>query len=347
MSNSAACPRNLPPRSPPAPLRISVVVLNWNGRHHLEICLPALAAQTRPADQVIVVDNHSTRDDSLAFLAAEHPWVRVVALPENRGFAGGNNAALPFTRGDAVVLLNNDTRPEPDFLEQLERCALAHPEAGIIAAHLTDWTGVCTDSAGDGCKTTGRGYGRHRGQPAASAPPSGPVFGACAGAALYRRELIEDVGFLDDEFFMNFEDTDLALRACLRGWQAWFCREAVVRHRISASQEAGSELNVYYGARNHLWVCAKNLSASLLWRNAPLIAAEIVAMFLAALRRRRGAAYLRGLGAGAAGWARMRRKRSRLGVGAHTTREFESQLTPRRLSLRALQRLWNTGSRHR
>lgn len=333
------------PSTPQGRLRMSVVVLNWNGLHHLEICLPALAAQTRPADEVIVVDNHSTRDDSLAFLAAEHPWVRVIALPENRGFAGGNNAALPVVSGDAVILLNNDTRPEPDFLEQLERCALAHPEAGIVAAHLTDWTGEFTDSAGDGCRTTGRGFGRHRGQPAASAPPSGPVFGACAGAALYRRELIDDVGFLDDEFFMNFEDTDLALRAQWRGWTAWFCREAVVRHRVSASQEVGSELNVFYGARNHLWVCAKNLPASLLWKNSAPIAAEIAAMFVAALRRRRGSAYLRGLAAGLAGWPRMRRKGRRLGVRRLTVREFDSRLIHPHVSWRTLTRLWRIGGR--
>lgn len=323
--------------------RVSVIVLNWNGRSHLETCLPALARQSRLPDEVIVVDNHSTCDDSVDYVRTVHPGVHCIALGENRGFSGGNNAGLAVASGDVVVLLNNDTRPEDDWLEQLLACAAAHPDAGIVAAHLVDWTGATTDSAGDGCRATGRGFGRHRRQPSHSAPPTGEVFGACAGAALYRREMIEEVGFLDEDFFLNFEDTDLSFRARLRGWKAWFCREAVVHHRISASQGTWTATNAYYGARNHLWVCAKNMPGAVLMRNLPLNLIEIFAMGLAAARHGVGLAYLRGFAAGVLGMRRMLHKRRVIMEQATVhPREIEAWLTPLNLSIGALRRLLRT-----
>ena len=255
-------------------MKASVIVLNWNGLRHLEDCLGALARQTVQDFETILVDNASS-DESVGFVRERFPWVRLVVLPENRGFSGGNLAGLAEATGDYIVLLNNDTKSEPDWFERLVLAAEAHPECGTVAAHLTDWNGRFTDSAGDGCRVTGRGYARHRGLPAEEAPPSGPCFGACAGAVLYRREFINDAGFLDADFFLNFEDTDLSVRAKVLGWRAWFCREAVVRHRVSASQGAQSAWNVYYGARNHLWVCAKNLPAWLLVKYAPVMLVEI------------------------------------------------------------------------
>ena len=325
----------------PVPMNFSIIILNWNGRRHLAPCFTALAAQTKQGFETIMVDNGS-KDDSVAYVQQQFPWVRVVVLGENRGFPGGNAAGLTVAQGDLIVLLNNDTRPEPDWLETLARCAAEHPEAGMIASHLTDWEGENTDSAGDGCRVTGRGFGRHRGRPAAGAPAAGLVFGVCGGAALYRRQLIADVGFLDEDFFLGFEDTDLAFRAQLRGWGAWFCRGAVVRHRMSATQVAGSEINVYYGARNQLWVCAKNLPGGMLLRYAPLIAVEIVGMFIAAVRRGRAWAYLKGLGAGLGGLPRMWRKRRQIQARRRVTSSaLASLLHYPEFSTRVLRRLLN------
>lgn len=309
-------------------MKVSVIVLNWNGRAHLAHCLPALAAQTFREFETIVVDNASTRDDSVAFVRTGFPWARVVALTENRGFSGGNLAGLEVAAGDYVVLLNNDTRPEPDWLERLVACADAQPSAGIVAAHLLSWDGTRTDSAGDGCRVTGRGFARHRGMSADSAPESGPCFGACAGAALYRRELIADVGFLDADFFLNFEDTDLAVRARLRGWQAWFCREARVRHRVSASQGAWSRWNTFYGARNHLWVCAKNLPGWLLVKYAPLTLAELAFLGWRAARHGRLCDYVHGLWAAARGLGpQLAKRRINLATRRVTVREFDRMLS--------------------
>ena len=307
--------------------KVSVIILNWNGWKHLAICLPALAAQTRRDFETIVVDNASSLDGSAARLPVEFPWVKLVALAENRGFPGGNRAGLTVATGDFIVLLNNDTRPEPDWLDNLVRCAEMHPEAGIVASHLTDWDGRLTDSAGDGCRVTGRGFARWRGKAAERAPASGPCFGACAGAALYRREMLREVGFLDDDFFLNFEDTDLSIRSRLAGWPAWFCREAVVRHRGSASQGSWSRWNVYHGARNHLWVCAKNLPLWLLLKYAPLSVTEICVMGLRSAWHGRGRDYARGLWDGLRGIRRQLPKRRVILSGRRLgTRELERLL---------------------
>lgn len=293
-------------------MRASVIVLNWNGRSHLETCLPALAAQTFRDFETIVVDNASSRDDSVAYVREHFPWVRVVPLSENLGFSGGNLEGVKIARGEFIVLLNNDTRPEADWLERLVACAEAHPEVGIVAAHLTDWDGRFTDSAGDGCYVTGHGFKRHTGLPAAEAPESGPCFGACAGAALYRRALIEDAGFLDADFFLNYEDTDLSLRAQMQGWPSWFCREAVVRHRVSASQGECSAWSVFYGTRNHLWVCAKNMPFGLFLKYSPVTAVTLVYMAWYAARRGRLWHYLRGMVHGLGGLRGQLRKRRAL-----------------------------------
>jgi GT2 family glycosyltransferase len=305
-------------KSPSRPA-ISVIVLNWNGARHLPDCLDALASQSCANHEVIVVDNASS-DASEDLVRTRYPAVRWVQTGSNLGFAGGNAVGLEQARGHLVMLLNNDTALVSDCLAQLLACAETHPEVGMVAAHLVDWEGVHTDSAGDGCRVTGRGYARHRGKRADAAPSSGYCLGACAGAVVYRRALLEDVGFLDVDFFLNFEDTDLNVRACLMGWRAWFCREAVVRHRVSASQGGWSAWNVFFGARNHLWVCAKNFPARLIWKYALLNSAEIGVMAWRAAKRGRGRDYMRGIWAGLREWrarregARAMRERSRLTV---------------------------------
>ena len=143
---------------------VSVIIVNWNGRRHLEICLPVLYAQTRPADEIIVVDNGSS-DDSAAFVRAHHPEVILVETGENRGFSGGNIAGYARATGDYVVLLNNDTKPLPGFLEALIKSADARADVGVVAALMTDWEGHVIDTAGDGCSVTGRGYHLHKLEP--------------------------------------------------------------------------------------------------------------------------------------------------------------------------------------
>ncbi len=292
----------------------AIIVLNWNGRSHLEPCLAALAVQTCRAREVIVVDNGST-DDSVAWLRDQTSLpVRLVALDENRGFAGGNAAGLAVVAQgiEFVVLLNNDTAPEPGWLEALVKAAEADGRRGAIASLLVDWTGSVIDSAGIGLRVTGRGYQRQRRMPRSAAMPSGPVFGACAGAALYRRTMLDEVGFLDERFFMNGEDTDLSFRARLAGWEVWYCAEAVVRHRVSASQGAGSASSVYFNERNWIWSVIKCMPAGLWWKYSWLQMFELPARGGFFLLQGRFGPWLRGILVGVAGAWEFRSDRRRI-----------------------------------
>ncbi|HPV06824.1 MAG TPA: glycosyltransferase family 2 protein [Aggregatilineales bacterium] len=114
---------------------ISIVIPNWNGAHFLPTCLDSLRRQTAPRLEVIVADNAST-DGSLELLARDYPEVRVVALPENRGFTGACNAGMRAATGDIVILLNNDTEVEPDWAEQVAAAFERYPDAGIVASKM-------------------------------------------------------------------------------------------------------------------------------------------------------------------------------------------------------------------
>jgi GT2 family glycosyltransferase len=246
--------------------RVSVIIVNWNGKDLLEDCFAALRQQTFRDFEVVVVDNGS-RDGSVELLKAQ-PDVRLVPLPENRGFAGGNIAGLAAASPtELVALLNNDTIVAPCWLADLVAALDADPAAGTAASKLVyhDDAGLI-DSAGDGCVTSGHGVKIGSRKPAAEFNEPRYVFGACAGAVLYRRAMLDQVGFLDEDFFFNCEDTDLNFRAQLAGWKCVFVPTAVIRHRVSISVKKTGGLAVYYSSRNDEFVYFKNMPAILMLR---------------------------------------------------------------------------------
>ncbi|MGI6368899.1 MAG: glycosyltransferase family 2 protein [Anaerolineae bacterium] len=306
-------------------LRASVIIPNWNGLGLLRPCLDSLARQTLSpltgASEVIVVDNGSA-DDSVAVLRREYPWVRVLALAENRGYAGGCNAGMAAARGEVLVLLNNDTEAEPDWLALLVEALERHPEAGIAASRMMLFDRRDTlHSAGDLMRVDGTGDSRGVWQP--YGPPWDQpawVFGGCGGAMAVRRSVIDQIGAFEERFFMYCEDVDLNWRAQLAGWKARYVPEAVVYHHLSAT--GGGALASYYVGRNLLWVIARNYPAGLyrkyrgdIWRAQWRIAREA----LRAWRGKAARARLRGQLAGLLrlpGWRAERRRAQGARAGA-------------------------------
>ena len=248
------------------PPDVSIVIVTWNGRQHLEACLSAVAAQTGVAAETIVVDNGST-DGTLEFIRDRYPWVRLVSLQRNRGFAGGNNAGVREARGRYVALLNNDTSADPGWLHALiggvdEAAGYVLVTSRIVYMHDP---GVI-DSAGDGALRWGGAFKRHHGAPASAAPVTEEVFGVCGAACLMPKAVFDELGGFDEEFFASHEDVDLSYRARLRGYRCRYVADAVVRHRGSATLGTVSPFAVFHGQRNLEWMYIKNTPGRLLVR---------------------------------------------------------------------------------
>ena len=313
----------------PRPL-VSVVIPNWNGAHHLRVCLDALRAQTYPYVEVVLVDNAST-DGSQMFVTEGYPEVRLLALDRNLGLTGGNNVGFRAARGEILVSLNNDTEADPRFVQSLVEPLLEYPEAGMVAAKmlLFDQRDQI-HSAGDGYGVDGipfnRGvWQRDEGQ----FDGSGWIFGGCGGAVAYRRTMLDDVGLFDESFFMYCEDVDLNWRAQLGGWKCWYTPEAVVYHKLSAT--GGGPIASFYTGRNTLWVIAKNYPGALLRRYWRQVFGAQWAVAWDALRAWRGEAArarLRGQAAGLLGWPKMLKKRRAIQAVRRVPDEYiESILT--------------------
>jgi len=239
---------------------VSVVVVNWNGKHLLGECLDSLLAQRDVNDiDIILVDNGS-RDGSVEFVQERYQDVRVINLMENKGFAGGNNAGIRIASGRYIALLNNDTKADPLWLANLLRTAEADRHSiGMWAGKILSYSNPdIIDNVGlllypDGL---GRGNGRlekDEGQydcPGEALFPSG-----CAG--LYRKEMLDEIGLFDEEFFAYADDVDIGLRARLAGWGCTYVPSAIILHKYSSSSSAYSPFKAFLVERNRIWVLLK------------------------------------------------------------------------------------------
>jgi len=239
--------------------RVSVIVPNLNGRELLGECLASLAGQTFRDFETIVVDNGST-DGSADFVRAGFPWVAaVVENSANLGFARACNQGIEASRGELAALLNNDTEAHPAWLEELVRAADANPAAGMFAAKtlLFDRRDVI-DTAGHLIYPDGlnRGRGRlevDRGQ----YDQATDVFFPSGAAALYRRQMLDEIGLFDERHFAYGDDTDVGIRGRLAGWTCVFVPRAVVYHRYSATTGEYSPAKVFLVERNRIWIVWK------------------------------------------------------------------------------------------
>lgn len=245
---------------------ISVIIVNWNGKEFLPDCLNSLRQQSCDDFEAIVVDNGS-RDGSIELLQDFYPWVRLVSLADNTGFAGGNNAGLAVAQGKYIVTLNNDTRVDRFWLSELIAPVEENPEIGMVASRICNWdepdqidslgVAICHDGMS-------RGSRRRRSYSELSVGRFEDILLPSACAALYCRKMIDEIGFFDDDFFAYCEDTDLGLRGRVAGWGAVLARDAIVFHRYSRSGGEFSPFKLYLVERNHFWVALKSFPVAML-----------------------------------------------------------------------------------
>lgn len=273
------------------------MIPNWNGERFLPLCLGSLSEQSFEDFETVLVDNGSA-DGSLALVRGDFPEVKVVSLPENRGFSAAVNAGIKSSGAELVALLNNDTEVDPRWLAALVRAAEDRPEAGLFATRLVDFHDRrFLDGAGDALRLSGLpyrlGHGeKDRGQ--FDAP--GRVFSACAAAALYRRRMLEEIGLFDEDFGSYCEDGDLSFRARLAGYECLYVPDAVVYHMGSASTGGKrSAAATRLGTRNSISLLVKNLPLSVMLHVLPFFLPAQLARLLTAAATGTLKAHLEGL----------------------------------------------------
>lgn len=246
----------------------SVVIPNWNGVRLLKICLPSLRQQSFKDFEVIVIDNGST-DGSVKFINRFYSEVKVIELEKNIGFSPAVNLGIKHCGGRYIILLNNDTRVDKDCLKFLVKVAQAHPEVGMVAAKLLQFHHPSLiDSAGDWIDTVGHanniGFGKVDGP---SFNKAGPVFLVTGGGSLIKREVFNQVGMLDEDYFAYMEDVDFSLRAQFQGFKAWYEPKAVIYHIHKATSSKNKALTEYLQFRNMTQTIIKDFPTKLLLKN--------------------------------------------------------------------------------
>jgi GT2 family glycosyltransferase len=270
--------------------RLSVVIPNWNGRRWLPDCLESIRRQDRLPQQIIVVDNGSS-DGSLEYLRSEHPSVQVLSLPRNTGFAHAANRGVRAAHGEFIALLNTDVILAPDWVDRMARALAREPCVASAACKMLSLEDPArVYDAGDVLRRDGACEQRGRfGPDDGRWEQSGEVFGACAGAALYRREAVLSVGGFDERYFAYLEDVDLALRLRLAGWSCRY-EPAVAFHAGEASSRRLPGGHFYLVERNTLVLVAKAFPVGWL----PFVAYRQAGWAWHALKDRRLLWHLRG-----------------------------------------------------
>lgn len=242
---------------------VSVVVPNWNGMAYLPECLSSLRKQTFERFEVIVVDNGS-EDGSVEFIKEAHAWVRLIALSENRGFAAACNEGIRAASGKYIALLNNDTVVMPRWIEALRNAVERDGKVGMAASKiLLDPETREIDSVGMLIYPDGLARQRGRGEiDRGQFDDSREILFPSGCAAMYRMEMLHEIGLFDEEFFAYCEDADLGLRGRRAGWEAVLAPDSIVWHRYSGTSGKYSSFKAMHVERNRIWVAVKNFPLS-------------------------------------------------------------------------------------
>ena len=275
-------------------MKVTIIIPNYNGLAFMEPCMKALDHQNFKDFSVLVVDNGST-DGSVEWLK-EH-GIPAVFLKTNTGFSGAVNVGIKKAATPYVILLNNDTKADPDYVGELVRAMEASPKIFSVSSRMIQmYHPDLMDDAGDMYSVLGWAYQRGVGQPLERYDKPFKIFSACAGAAIYRRQVFEEIGYFDEMHFAYLEDIDVGYRAKLYGYDNVYCPTARIFHVGSGT--SGSKYNsfkVKLAARNNVYLNYKNMPAGQLLLNALPIGVGIALKYQFFKKRGFAEDYLEGL----------------------------------------------------
>jgi GT2 family glycosyltransferase len=263
---------------------VSVVVVNLNRRELLRKCLESLLAQTDAELEVIVVDNGST-DGSAACVDTEFPGIRLIRNRDNKGFCAANNQGIAIARGEFVALLNNDAEADAGWLAAMVKVAGEKPVGMVACKILVHGDEKRIDKVGHLIYPDGQNRGRGTGcLDQGQFDRVEEVLWPDGCAALYRKEMLDQIGGFDEDFFAYADDAELGLRARIAGWTCIYTPHALVRHHRGNTLGVGSVKRLKLIERNRVLLAAKLFPWNLLWLNPFYYLARLVAGAGAAVR---------------------------------------------------------------
>ncbi|MDL2301268.1 glycosyltransferase family 2 protein [Lachnospiraceae bacterium OttesenSCG-928-D06] len=287
--------------------KITVVIPNYNGIKFIDGCLSSLKEErkdcsTESSDSlfsVTVVDNGSS-DGSVEQIEKEHPWVHLIKLTTNTGFCHGVNVGIEDADTPYIILLNNDTEVKRGFIKNLYKAIEKDENIFSVSSQMLMWQEEqLIDDAGDRYCVLGYAYARGNGKNLQLFNKAEKVFAACGGAAIYRKSIMEEIGFFDEAHFAYMEDIDIGYRARIHGYSNYYEPTAQVRHAGSAT--SGSKYNPFktsHSAANNIYMIWKNMPLFQLLLNFPFLFFGFFIKYLYFIRKKMGMIYLRGLGTG-------------------------------------------------
>lgn len=259
-------------------MKVTIIIPNYNGKHFMEPCLKSLEKQSFRDFRILVVDNGST-DGSLEYMAEHYPEVEMLPLDKNYGFSYAVNVGIRHAKTPFVILLNNDTIVDEHYVAEMVKAIEKSSRIFSVSSKMVQmYHPELIDSAGDLYTLVGWGICRGNGRSVKLYTKPERIFSACAGAAIYRRDVFRKIGYFDEQHFAYLEDIDVGYRAKIHGYENMYCPTALVYHVGSGT--SGSKYNAFkvkLSARNNIYLCYKNMPALQLAVNfLPLLAGYAV-----------------------------------------------------------------------
>lgn len=273
---------------------IDIVIPNYNGNKYLKECIDSLYTQTYSNFRIIIIDNCSTDSD--------YKWLDnyknliFKKLDKNYGFDKAVNEGIKLSNSEYVVLLNNDTVAKKNWLDELIKCIESDKKIFSVCSKMLRYDDKnLIDDAGDEYNILGWGYKRGDGKHINEYSKTEEVFSSCAGAAIYRKSVLDEIGYFDEHFFAYMEDIDISYRAKIHGYKNIYCADAQIYHIGSAT--SGSKYNsfkVKLAARNNVYVPYKNMPVLQLLMNMPFLALGFLVKYLFFIKKGFGKEYKEG-----------------------------------------------------
>ena len=278
-------------------MKSTVIIPNYNGIKFIENCMKSLEKETSTSYHICVVDNGS-EDGSGEWVEQNCPQVQVISLGENTGFCGAVNAGIAEAKTPYVILLNNDTEVEYGFVKALETALEKEEKSFSVSAKMVDlYDKEVLDGAGDLYCALGWAFALGKGKGVrGNYTKAAEIFSACGGAVIYRKEILDEIGFFDENHFAYLEDCDLGYRAQIFGYRNYYTPDAVVYHAGSGvSGSRYNEFKVSLASKNSIYIIYKNMPLLQIVLNLPFLVPGFLIKYFFFIKKGLGHTYRKGI----------------------------------------------------